>query len=91
MKTNTNRESILEQRAVTIPLNAVMFITNFFLVYFVWLMSAPEMTGLGRIISCWVAAYGLTWMMTYLAKGKTRLVVAVLLLGVLIFVLTFKR
>jgi len=46
------------------------------------------MSGIGRLILCWVAAYGLTWMMTYLTKGAVRVALAILLLGVLILVMT---
>jgi hypothetical protein len=88
MKKVTKEENIWERRAVSISLNAVLFMTNFFLVYFIWLLSAPEISGLGRLTVCWVAAYGLTWMMTYVTKGAVRLVLAILLLGVLAFVMT---
>ena len=91
MKKTAKQESILERRVVSIPLNAVMFITNFFLVYFIWLLSAPEISGLVRVIGCWAAAYVLTWTMTFATRGAARLVLAIILLGVLAFVLTFKR
>jgi len=91
MKKAAKQENFLERRPVAIALNAVLFITNFFLVYFVLLLSFPEITGPWRVVSCWVAAYGLTWMMTYLTRGAGRLVLALLLLGVLLFVFTFQR
>lgn len=91
MKKHPRPVNFLERRAVSIPLNAVIFITNFFLVYFIWLLSAPEVSGIGRVVTCWIVAYGLTWMMTYLTKGAVRVALAVFLLGVLTFIMTFQH
>lgn len=91
MKKPVKAENFFERRTVAIPLNAVLFITNFFLVYFVLLMSFRDTAGLWRVIACWATAYGLTWMMTYLSKGVWRLFLTLLLLGVLLFVLIFHR
>jgi hypothetical protein len=88
MKNTTKQQPILERRAVSISLNTVMFLTNFFIVSTLWRQYAPNLIGLGRLTLCWVAASGLTWMITSFAKGVVRLVLAILLLGVLIFIMT---
>lgn len=86
MKITTHKQNILEQRAVSIALSIVIFITNFFLAYFSCLMLFPEWTGPWRVISCWVAAYGLTWIMTNLTRGVRRLVLSLILIGMLFLV-----
>ena len=62
-------KNILERRAVSITMNSVMFMTSYFVVSFFWRKSAPDLTGLGRLTLCLVAASFITWMMTSLAKG----------------------
>ncbi len=86
MKNRIN--TILERRSVGVPLNAVIFLTNIFIVSYLWRQSAPNLTGLGRLTLCWVAASGLTWMITSFAKGVVRLALAILLLGILTFIIT---
>ncbi len=86
MKNRIN--TILGRRSVGVPLNAVIFLTNIFIVSYLWRQSAPNLTGLGRLTLCWVAASGLTWMITSFAKGVVRLALAILLLGILTFIIT---
>ncbi len=77
-------KNILELQAISITLKAVMFLTNFYIISFFWRRSAPELTGLGRLTLCMVAASGLTWMMTSLAKsGTMRLTLIIIMLSVL--------
>jgi hypothetical protein len=86
MKNSIN--TILERRSVNVPINAVLFLANFVIVSYVWRQSAPDLAGLGRLTICWAAASGLTWMMTSYAKGIVRLALAILLLGVLTYIMT---
>jgi hypothetical protein len=87
LKGTTN---FLKQRAVGILLNAVLFVTNFLLFYFIWLYAFPDITGLVRVGLCWVGAYVLTWIMASLAKGVTRLALAAAFLGILYFVFKYQ-
>lgn len=77
-----NSKSILERRDVTIILSAVLFITNFLLFYFIWLYAFPGITGILRLIFCWIGAYAFTWLMTYMTRGLARLVLTLIMLGV---------
>ena len=75
MQTTTDpnsKKSILERRDVTIILSAVLFVINFMLFYFIWLYAFPDMTGIVRVVFCWVGAYAFTWLMTYVTKGVAR-------------------
>lgn len=87
MKNKLN--TILERRSVGIPLNAVIFLTHFLLVSYLWRQFAPDLTGLGRLTLCWLAASGLTWMTTSLARGVVRLVLAIILLGLLVYITSY--
>ena len=89
MKNSIN--TFLERRSVSIPLNAVLFLTNFVIVSYLWRQSAPNLTGLGRLTLCWAAASGLTWLITSFAKGVVRLALTIILLGILTFILTLHR
>lgn len=80
------KQNILERRGVGILLSAVLFATNFLLMYFIWFSVFNDITGLARIALCWVGAYALTWVMTFLAKGAARLILTLLFLGLLYFV-----
>jgi hypothetical protein len=83
---------ILERRAVSITMNAVMFMTSYFLVSFFWRKSVPDLTGLGRLTLCLVAASCLTWMMTSMAKGGgVRLALTILMLGLLAYIIIFQQ
>ena len=78
----TRIPGILERRDVSILLSAVLFASNFLSFYFIWLFVFPAITGLMRVAMCWVGAYALTWMMTYVTKGVSRLVLTLIMLGV---------
>ncbi len=86
MKNSIN--TILERRSVNVPINAVLFLANFVIVSYIWRQSAPDLVGLGRLTICWAAASGLTWMLTSYAKGIVKLALAILLLGVLTYIMT---
>jgi len=86
----SDNASFLEQRFVGVFLNAILFICNFLLFYFVWLYAFPDITGLLRVALCWVGAYVMTWIMSFLAKGVARLVLVVAFLGILYVVFTNK-
>lgn len=85
-----SKTGILERRDVTIILSAILFIINFLLFYFIWLYAFPEMTGIVRIIFCWVGAYAFTWLMTYMTKGVWRLVLTLIMLAVQFVVFHYK-
>lgn len=74
--------AMLERRDVAILLSAVLFVINFLLFYFIWLYVFPDLTGMTRMAVCWVGAYAMTWAMTHFAKGLTRLILTLLMLGV---------
>ncbi len=85
-------KNILERRAVSITMNSVMFMTSYFVVSFFWRKSAPDLTGLGRLTLCLVAASFITWMMTSLAKGGgLRLALTILMLGLLAYITIFQH
>ncbi len=73
---------ILERRDVALILNAVLFVINYLCFYFIWMMVIPELTGILRLVVCWVGAYSLTWVMTYATKGMSRLVLTVIMIAV---------
>lgn len=79
---STRVTSVLERRDVAILLSAVLFVINFLLFYFIGLYAFPEMTGIARVVLYWVGAYSLTWVMTYLTKGVSRLILTLVMLGV---------
>jgi hypothetical protein len=85
----TNPLKVLDRRDVRVILNAVLFITNFMLIYFLWLKVFPGMTGITRLIACWIGAYAFTWSMTLVTKGVGRLVLAIIFLGTLYMVFHF--
>lgn len=78
----SNGTKISDRRDVAIILSAVLFVINFLCFYFIWSLVFPEITGILRIIFCWVGAYALTWVMTYLTRGVARLVLTLIMLAV---------
>jgi hypothetical protein len=82
--------SFLERRPVAIFLNAVLFVCNFLLFYFIWLYAFPDITGLIRVALCWGGAYVLTWIMASLAKGGARLALTVVFLGIVYVVFKYQ-
>jgi hypothetical protein len=75
---------ILEHQATGIFLNAILFATHFLLFYFIFIaVFKDELTGLARIGFCWLGAYALTWICSYLARGKARFALTLLFIGIL--------
>ncbi|MFA7404681.1 MAG: hypothetical protein WC007_11830 [Pelobacteraceae bacterium] len=82
---------LLEHQATGVFLNALMFTTHFLLFYFVFISAfQEELTGLVRLGFCWLGAYALTWVCSYLAKGKARLVLTIVFIGILGIVFMFR-
>ena len=81
-KESTGKKSILERRDVAIILSAVLFVINFMFFYFIWMYAFPGITGIMRVIFCWVGAYAFTWLMTYMTKGLARLILTLIMLGI---------
>jgi len=82
---------LLESRAVSIILGAVLFATNFLLFYFIFTFTfKEELTGLPRLALCWLGAYALTWIICYLAKGTARLALTLFFIGILCFTFMFR-
>ena len=86
----SSQTGILERRDVSIILSAVLFIINFLLFYFIWLYAFPGMTGIIRIAFCWLGAYSLTWLMTYMTKGVSRLILTLIMIAVQFLVFHYK-
>jgi hypothetical protein len=76
------KRNMLERRDVTIILSAILFVINFMCFYFIWLYAFPGITGIMRLLLCWVGAYAFTWLMTYMTRGVWRLILTVIMLGV---------
>ena len=82
---------LLEHQATGIFLNAIQFMTHFLLFYFVFIAAfKEELTGLVRLGCCWLGAYALTWVCSYLANGKARLVLTIFFIGILLVVFMFR-
>lgn len=90
IKESTGKKSVLERRDVVIIMSAVLFVINFMCFYFIWLYAFPGMTGIMRLIFCWVGAYVFTWFMNYMTKGAARLVLTLIMLGVQYLVFHYK-
>ncbi len=82
---------VLEHQATGIFLNALLFATHFLLFYFVFMsIFKEELDGLLRLGCCWVGAYALTWICSYLTKGKSRLVVTLFFIAILLIISFFR-
>jgi len=82
---------VLEHQATGIFLNAILFATHFLLLYFVFISAfKEELTGVVRLGFCWLGAYGLTWICSYRAKGKARLLLTLSFIGILLIVFIFR-
>ena len=81
---------VLEHQATGIFLNALLFATLFLLFYFVFIaVFKEELTGLVRLGCCWLGAYALTWVCSYLAQGKARLLLTIFFIAILCAVIVF--
>lgn len=76
-----SKPPFFDRRYVTIILSAVLFVINFLFFYFLFIFILPEMTGIIRAVLCWVGAYALTWIMTYLFKGVSRFVLTLIMIA----------
>jgi hypothetical protein len=74
--------NISERRDVAIILAGVLFVINFLCIYFIWSSIFPEITGILRLVLCWIGAYAMTWFMTYVTKGVSRLILTLIMLAV---------
>lgn len=82
---------LLEHQATGIFLSAVLFATHFFLFYFVFITAFnEELSGLLRLGLCWLGAYALTWVCSYLSKGKSRLALTLFFIAILGIVFMFR-
>lgn len=90
VKETTGPKSVFERRDVTIILSAVLFVINFLFFYFIWLYAFPAITGIMRIVFCWVGAYAFTWLMNYMTKGVWRLILVLIMMGVQYLVFHYK-
>ena len=81
-KEATHNPSISERRDVAIILSAVLFVINFLCIYFIWSSIFAEITGILRLVVCWIGAYAMTWFMTYVTKGVSRLILTLIMLAV---------
>ncbi|MEJ2698475.1 MAG: hypothetical protein P8Z70_02270 [Desulfuromonadales bacterium] len=82
------RQSFFEGPLAARALNVLLFFAIFLLLYFVWVLSFPGVSGLPRLIPCWVLAYGFTWIVAYLTRGTTRFLVTLVFIALVIFVFT---
>lgn len=89
-KESTTKKSVFERRDVTIILSAVLFVINFLFFYFIWIYAFPGITGIMRVILCWVGAYTFTWLINYMTKGIWRLIMVVIMMGVQYMVFHYK-
>ena len=85
-----DKKSVFERRDVTIILSAVLFVINFLFFYFIWLYAFPSITGIMRVVFCWVGAYAFTWLMNYMTKGVWRLILVLIMMGVQYLVFHYK-
>ena len=77
-----DKKNVFERRDVTIILSAVLFVINFMFFWFIWQYAFPGITGIARLLLCWVGAYAFTWLMNYMTKGVWRLILTLFMLGV---------
>jgi len=87
MKKAPKKPKAQEQRILNWGTNALLFLTNFFLMYFIWVVAVPAVTGLGRLLSCWLLAFVMTWVMVRLTRVTARLFLTLAFMALLFFVL----
>lgn len=90
-KETAGTKKVQDQRILNWGINALLFITNFFLMYFIWVVLAPGVTGFSRLIPCWFAAFVMTWIIVRLTRVTARLFLTLAFMGLLIFVLLSHR
>jgi len=76
----------MDRREINFAISAVMFLTNFLLIYFICQRTFPDIAGITRVILVWVGAYAMTWVMSHQTRGLARLALSLIMLGVLYIV-----
>ena len=89
-KKQTENGKFMDRPGINLAISAVLFLTNFLLMYFVCQRTFPGITGITRVIVVWVGAYSMTWVISYATRGMARLGVSLTLLGVLYTVLMYQ-
>jgi hypothetical protein len=87
MKKAAAGSGFLDRPAARVTINAFLFLANFLLTYFLWLIAFPGIEGLTRVVLCWGLAYAFTWFIVRQARGAGRLLITLLFLALLAFVL----
>jgi len=87
MKKTSKNPNAQAQRILNWGTNALLFLTNFFLIYFIWVVAIPGVTGASRLLPCWLLAFVLTWVMVRLTRVTARLFLTLAFMGLLLFVL----
>ncbi len=82
--------TFMDRREINLFISAVLFFTNFLLIYFVCQGAFPDITGLTRLVVVWVGAYAMTWGMSYATRGLARLALSLILIGVLYIVMMYR-
>ena len=89
-KKRADNPKFMDRQVINFGISAVLFLTNFLLMYFVCQRSFPGIAGIPRIILIWVGAYAMTWVMSYATRGLSRLFLSLTMLGVLYSVLLYR-
>lgn len=89
-KRQSDDQKFMDAKAINIGISAVLFVTNFLLMYFVCQRTFPDLVGFPRVAAIWVGAYAMTWVMSYSTRGLARLVLSLIMLGVLYGVLLYQ-
>lgn len=90
-KQQADNMKFMDRREINFVISTVLFLTNFLLMYFICLRTFPDITGIPRLLLVWVGAYAMTWFMSYVTRGLTRLALSLILIGVLYFVLMHRQ
>lgn len=89
-KKQAEKPKFMDRRGINLVISAVLFLTNFLLMYFIFQRTFPDIVGISRVLMVWVGAYAMTWVMSYVTRGLARLVLSLTLLGVLYAVLLYR-
>lgn len=80
----------MDGKWINFGISAVLFVTNFLLIYFVCQKTYPGIVGITRVVLTWVGAYAMTWVMSYGTRGISRLVLSLIMIGVLYGVFLYR-
>lgn len=89
-KKHARSRKTAEPRILNWGTNALLFLANFFLMYFIWVVAAPGVTGVWRLFPCWLLAFVMTWIIVRMTRVAARLILTLALVGLLLFVLLSK-